>query len=361
MGKSFIMNKLIDKLILFIICIALLAQNQSDIYIVVPVISVIAASALLNFVDSAFSIAIFAAWCGVCILSPIFAFFLPLVCYDLFRSRWRWALFLATIPLSIAYTQFPLDQCIFIALFMTLAYLLRRHTEVLTHTKAEYLALRDSAKEFSMQLESKNKELLDKQDYEIHLATLNERNRIARDIHDNVGHILSNALLQTGALMATCTDDAIKPRLQTLRDTLSSGMDSIRCSVHNLHDESIDLFAEAQSLAEGFNFCEISLDYDVDSSPPQLVKYALLAVVKETLSNVIRHSNATRVNVTLREHPAFYQLVVRDNGTKTSPSGEGGIGLKNITQRVTSLGGQVNISAESGFTVFVSIPKEKAL
>jgi signal transduction histidine kinase len=361
MGKSFIMNKLIDKLILFIICIALLAQNQSDIYIVVPVISVIAASALLNFVDSAFSIAIFAAWCGVCILSPIFAFFLPLVCYDLFRSRWRWALFLAVIPLSIAYAQFPLDQCIFIALFMTLAYLLRRHTEILTHTQVEYLALRDSAKEFSMQLESKNKELLDKQDYDIHLATLNERNRIARDIHDNVGHILSNALLQTGALMATCTNDAMKLRLQTLRDTLSSGMDSIRCSVHNLHDESVDLYAETKSLADGFKFCEISLDYDVDSSPPQPVKYALLAVIKETLSNVIRHSSATRVNVTLREHPAFYQLVVRDNGAKTSPSSEGGIGLKNITQRVTSLGGQVNISAESGFTVFVSIPKEKAL
>jgi len=161
--------------------------------------------------------------------------------------------------------------------------------------------------------------------------------------------------------MATCADDAMKPRLQTLRDTLSSGMDSIRSSVHDLHDESVDLFAEAKSLTDGFKFCEISLDYDVDSSPPQPVKYALLAVVKEALSNIMRHSDATRVTVALHEHPAFYQLVVRDNGSKALPAGGGGIGLKNITQRVTALDGRVNISADGGFTVFVSIPKERAL
>jgi signal transduction histidine kinase len=65
------------------------------------------------------------------------------------------------------------------------------------------------------------------------------------------------------------------------------------------------------------------------------------------------------VKLTLREHPALYQLIVKDNGHKKETEGDG-IGLKNITQRVESLGGIVNISYDSGFTVFVSIPKEAA-
>lgn len=351
------MSKLIDKLILFIICLAVLAQYHTDIYIVVPVLCAVAASALLSFTENAVSAAVLIVWSGICLWLPHFTFFLPLICYDMFQSRWRWALLAAVIPLAAAYTHLPLDKTLFIALFIALSWLLKRRTEDLERTQREYLSLRDTAKEFSMRLENKNKELLDKQDYEIHLATLNERNRIARDIHDNIGHILSNTILQTGALMATCQDEALKERLSTLKDTLSQGMDSIRSSIHDLHDESVDLYAEVKALADGFKFCELSLDYDVDSSPPKAVKYALLAVVKEALSNVIRHSDATRVNVTLREHPAFYQLVIRDNGSKKTPAGDG-IGLKNIAQRVEAAGGRVNITSDDGFTVFVSIPKE---
>lgn len=354
------MSKLIDKLILFIICFAVLAQYHADIYIVVPVISAIAATALLSYVENTVSAAVLVVWCGVCLWQPTFSFFLPLVCYDLYLSRWRWFLLSAVVPLGAAYTALPPDRLIFILLFTALSYLLKRRTADLERTKTEYLALRDTTKEFSLRLEGKNKELLEKQDYEIHLATLNERNRIARDIHDNIGHLLSNSILQTGALMATCQDDALKERLKTLKATLAQGMDSIRSSIHDLHDESVDLYAETKALVDGFGFCGISLDYDVDSSPPKAVKYTLLAVVKEALSNIIRHSNATHVTVTVREHPAFYQLVVRDNGNQKAPQGDG-IGLKNISQRVESLNGRVNITSDGGFTVFVSIPKEKAI
>jgi signal transduction histidine kinase len=163
--------------------------------------------------------------------------------------------------------------------------------------------------------------------------------------------------LQTGALIAVCKDDELKQRLDTLKETLSEGMDSIRDSIHDLHDESVDLFSEANTLVKGFSFCGISLDYDVESNPERNVKYALLAVMKEALSNIIRHSDATQADITLREHPAFYQLVVHDNGHKKPPKGDG-IGLKNIVHRVEALDGRVNISSDNGFTVFVTIPKE---
>ncbi|OPY93231.1 MAG: Redox sensor histidine kinase response regulator DevS [Syntrophaceae bacterium PtaU1.Bin231] len=199
---------------------------------------------------------------------------------------------------------------------------------------------------------------MEKQDYEINLATLNERNRIARDIHDSIGHLLSNAILQTGAMMATSRDEATAGRLSVLKETLAASMEAVRTSIHNLHDESVDLYTEIKGLCDSFTFCGISLAFDMDSNPDKKVKYALLSVVKEALSNVIRHSDATQVTVTVTEHPALYQLVVRDNGTPKEPSGDG-IGLKNIRQRIESVGGLVNIGYDGGFSVFVSIPKAK--
>ena len=227
---------------------------------------------------------------------------------------------------------------------------------MLSKVRGEYVTLRDSTKEFSLQLERKNKELMEKQDYEIHLATLGERNRIARDIHDSVGHLLSNSILQTGALIATCADDGLRERLATLNKTLVTGMETVRSSIHDLYDESVDLYAEIKTLCDGFDFCAVTLEYDMDSNPDKNVKYTLIAVVKEALSNIIRHSDASLVAVAVREHPALYQLVVRDNGSKKSDTGEG-LGLNNIAQRVESLGGLSNIGYDNGFTVFVSIPK----
>ena len=58
-----------------------------------------------------------------------------------------------------------------------------------------------------------------RQDYEINLATLNERNRIARDIHDNVGHLLTRSILQIGALLTIYKDNTIKEGLNSIKDT----------------------------------------------------------------------------------------------------------------------------------------------
>jgi signal transduction histidine kinase len=197
---------------------------------------------------------------------------------------------------------------------------------------------------------------VDGRDYELHLARLSERNRIARDIHDSVGHVLSASLLQTGALLATCRDVEMAGRLRSLKETLTAGMEAVRESVDDLHDESVDLYAEFRGLCDGFDFCAIALVYDMDTQPDRTVKYTLLSVAREALSNVMRHSDATQVTVRATEHPAFYQLAVRDNGSRKERH-SGGIGLMSIEQRVGAAGGIVNIGYQNGFSVFVSIPK----
>lgn len=75
------------------------------------------------------------------------------------------------------------------------------------------------------------------------LQTLRERNRIAREIHDNVGHMLSRSILQMGALITIHKEEPLHGQLAGVGETLNQAMNSIRESVHDLHDESIDLRA----------------------------------------------------------------------------------------------------------------------
>jgi signal transduction histidine kinase len=351
------MDKYIDKISIFALCTVLCLEYRLDSYVVVPFIIVVILSALLSYVENErLNLAAILVFAAVSCFYPIFLFFIPVVCYDVFMTRYQAGTAAAAVPVIVAYPGVPLQFLALIVLFIGLSWLVRRRTALLGKNRREYIALRDTAKELSLSLESKNKELMDKQDYEIRLATLGERNRIARDIHDSVGHVLSNAILQTGALIATCTDEGEKARLCILKETLVSGMESVRMSVHDLHDESVDLFTEIRSLCESFDFCHVTLDFDLDSSPDKKVKYTLIAVLKEALSNIIRHSDATSATVALREHPALYQMAVKDNGSKKDVSGEG-IGLKNIAQRVESVGGHVHTGWDNGFLVFVSIPK----
>ena len=77
----------------------------------------------------------------------------------------------------------------------------------------------------------------------------------------------------------------------------------------------MDLESQLRQMIEGFTFCPVALTYEAGDMNVR-IKYCFLAVVREALSNVMRHSNATEAKVTVREHPAFYQLIIQDNGTR---------------------------------------------
>ncbi|MGI6344727.1 MAG: sensor histidine kinase [Bacillota bacterium] len=205
----------------------------------------------------------------------------------------------------------------------------------------------------------RNRDLLEKQGYEVRLATLNERNRIAREIHDQVGHLLSRSILQVGAMLVMPRAATEHKQLVALRDTLTQAMNSIRRSVHDLHEESVDLRMQLLALVDSFLFCPLRLDYRLESEPDQQIKYCFLAIVKEGLHNIARHSNASQASLTLLEHPAFYQLILQDNGSSTAAKSGEGLGLKNMAERVAALGGQFSAGQQDGFRVFVSVPKRR--
>jgi signal transduction histidine kinase len=196
---------------------------------------------------------------------------------------------------------------------------------------------------------------VEKQDDEIRLARLNERNRIAREIHDHVGHRLSSAFLQIGALL---TQSPGQPQLIALRETLNLAMDNIRSSVHNLYESSLDLDDQIEQLAANLTCCRVELNIHMQTDPEPKVKYALVAAIKEAFTNIAKHSDATLARLTLTEHPAFFQMIVSDNGGAASADFERGIGLRSISERVEALNGHFLIRTANGFEVFITIPKE---
>jgi len=233
-----------------------------------------------------------------------------------------------------------------------------------TELKQEFIINRDNSAELTIALKNKNRYLIEKQDNEIYLATLHERNRIAREIHDNVGHMLSRSILQIGAVLTINKDEALQPHLNGIKDTLDMAMTSIRTSVHDLHDESIDLNEAVKEIAakDMKNF-EVNIDYDMSNDVPRNIKYCFISVLKETASNINKHSNADKVNISLREHPAFFRLAVEDNGTicdkiDTVNFENNGIGLSNINDRVETFNGTLNINTSMGFRIVISIPKK---
>ncbi len=295
--------------------------------------------------------------------NPIFGIFLPLLFYEAassFPKTAHYILYPAIFLLAVF--SFRNEPPLYLALtflLFSIAQILCYKTKRLLQLQRDFRLLRDTSTEYHLLLQQKNKDLIERQDYEIHAAALRERNRIAREIHDNVGHMLSRSILQAGALLAINQQENLKEPLYALKDTLSHAMDYIRNSVHDLHDDSLDLRQAVSDMLSGFSGYQVHLNYDVNGFVPAPVKYCFVAIIRESLSNIARHSNATDVSVTLQSHPSLYRLTVADNGTNIHLSSSG-IGISNMQERVRNLNGNFSVSTDKGFVVFASVPRPKS-
>lgn len=228
--------------------------------------------------------------------------------------------------------------------------------------------IRDDSQERNILLDEKNRHLIEKQDQEIYVATLRERNRIARDIHDNVGHIITRTILQMGALMTIYKEEPVHGQLEAVKDNLDIAMNNIRNSVHDIHDEAVDLRQSIEEIIKPLDGkFQVKLDYDVSDTIPKEHKYAIIGIVKEAVTNIIKHSKNDNVDIFIREHPSLIQLMIYDYPEKTDDTldisskvySSDGIGISNIEDRVSRLNGYVSIDTKAGFKIFITLPRGK--
>lgn len=353
------MNRLLDKLAIALMCLIGLSMSESFAAPVAVFLVAIAASSTVQiFSDKRTAACIIVVWAALCGLMPLFFCTLPMMLYDALWEK-KWWLVLPAAAAFIRADELMHSQLMITAAGITVTVIIYMRVSGLEETVRKLTVLRDEITEKNMQLSNQNLHLAEAQDNEIHLATLRERNRIAREIHDNVGHMLTRSLLQSGALLVLNKDEALSEPLSSLRATLDNAMTSIRESVHDLHDESIDLKRIIEeSIRSVDGKFTVSFDCDVSENISGKIKLCIAGVVKEGLSNAAKHSDGNKIDIALREHPGFYQLSISDNG-KPQEINENGIGLKNMQDRTESVGGRISFTAsENGFRIFMSVPKK---
>jgi len=197
------------------------------------------------------------------------------------------------------------------------------------------------------------------------LATVKERNRLAREIHDSLGHYLTVVIVQIEAAMAVFEKDR-ESSLDVLRKAqglAQKGLADVRRSVGALRASP----AETRSLIDSLNTlideCRVSglpAEFRFLGTPRSLspsAELALYRAAQEALTNVRKHSHAHAATVTLNYSTESVWLKVHDDGIG-APELAKGFGLVGMHERVQNLGGEVRIAtaANQGFTLEVGIP-----
>lgn len=198
------------------------------------------------------------------------------------------------------------------------------------------------------------------------LATTKERNRLARDIHDSLGHYLTVINVQLEAAQTILDQDRDRglAALQKAQRLAQEGLREVRQSVKTLRESPFEgrLLPELLSpLLEACQAAGLTALLQVDGEPYPLaepVQMALYRAAQEGLTNVRKHAQAQRVEVTLSYEPDQVALTITDDGQGAAAANVG-FGLIGIEERVALLGGRVQIKTApgDGFHLHVTIPK----
>lgn len=370
------MRVLVDKGVLLCGCLLLaLLVGQAGTATVIWLIAAVTVAGLSMSADQRqWGIAVPAAYLLVGALSTDSVTGAPLVVYVLARlgalgtRHARMAVAAACIPFVAAVASRVRDTPVLaLALvFCALAARLALRTVQEEAARRSLHVVRDDLREKVLTLQDTNAQLLQAQDYELRAAALAERTRIAREIHDGVGHLLTRLLLQVKALQVVHREEpGVVADLATLDSGLDEALDSMRSSVHALSDDGEELATSLNLLGSRCGIESVSVDCSTDVEPPAAVARCVVAVVREALTNAARHGGARSARVAVTDYPAFWQVTVDNDGivpAEGEPAVDGrggsGLGLRSMTERVEALGGRVRITPRPRFTVFATIPKD---
>lgn len=376
------MNRLFDKSIVLACCIAAAMGLAVDARLVAAFCLGVIATSLAEVAQGErtrrASEAGSYAYVIMAVFVPSFMPFAPLAFYDIARRVHRervWpALGVATIFAFVLAADFragmlPARALLMTAILSVAATLLSLRTAQLEHEQQRMRRTRDELQERALALEARNRDLADRQDYEVELATLAERARIAREIHDNVGHQLTRASLQTEALRVVHADEpGVAADFADVKRTVDEALQLVRTSVHALNDNAVDLSVQLERIVEGARSDsgpQIELEVLAEHAPANVAN-CFAAVLREALSNAMRHACAQTVTVRCMEHPSFYQLIVTDDGAggvqANSRGAAEGMGLSSMRERIEALGGTFTAGPRAGaggWRVFATVPKQQ--
>jgi two-component system sensor histidine kinase UhpB len=191
-----------------------------------------------------------------------------------------------------------------------------------------------------------------------------ERQRVARELHDEVGQTLTGVMLQVEGLAAKIPEE-LRGQLDELRETARSGAEDVRRIVRRLRPEALEDLGLQSALAALANaFGEqtgIRVERRREPGPPLTDEQELVfyRVAQEALTNIARHAAATRVELHLKHADGGACLIVRDNGSGLAQAVQGSShGIRGMRERAMLIGAHLTINRppDGGTEVRLSLP-----
>jgi len=237
---------------------------------------------------------------------------------------------------------------------------------VFTNVAISERAARGEVERLAAELQAANQKLREYAAQVEELATTKERNRVAREIHDSLGHYLTviNVQLEAAQLLVPADPERAMTALRKAQSLAQEGLADVRRSVAALRAAptgSRPLPEAVAELVQETRAAGIVANLDVRGQPRELAPQAELTLYRaaqEALTNVRKHARASRADLTLDYgNGDRVRLVVEDNGVGAAEP-NGGFGLLGLRERAQLVGGQVVIRSApgEGFRVEVETP-----
>jgi signal transduction histidine kinase len=219
------------------------------------------------------------------------------------------------------------------------------------------------------ELELLTAELAQQRDLQAQAAVAVERGRIARELHDVVAHNVSMMVVQAGAADRVLEGDQpdVRRALAAIAGTGRETVDEMRLLLGVVRSDEGDGLspqpglADLDQLVSNVRSAGLHVDLRVEGERSPLspgVDLSAYRIVQEALTNVLKHTETARVEVTVRYANDAVQVEVCDDGRPREPTAGGGNGLIGMRERVAMLGGEFRAGArrDGGFAVFARLP-----
>jgi len=346
------------KLLFLIYIIALFAIHGEVPYLAVLVILLIIGVNVFKdrFYDTAYTtLASFILICVGIWIDRNFAFLLCIPLFDFTYQRAYYGVF----PVGLLGLYFAVESR-FPALILSmglcgiLAWVMEKAEEKESNYKHKF----DEERRLRYELELTKVKLLNSSKDIAHLTEVSERNRIAREIHDNVGHSIAGILIQLQAANKLFDRDEKRSQeiLKKSIENLTNALTLLRNTVHNIKPKETLGVEYLKSVINNFGFCPVDLKFYGNLgllAPSQLEILGL--IFKEALTNAAKHSKATIVNITIDINEKYTRLYIKDNGIGCDKLKEG-LGISGMKERVLNIGGTISISSNDGFLIVCLLP-----
>jgi signal transduction histidine kinase len=188
------------------------------------------------------------------------------------------------------------------------------------------------------------------------LTLSEERERLARDLHDTVIQRLFGAGLALQISLSSVLDDDVRSRINNVLDELDTTIKEIRTTIFEIDQEQAT-DASLQSRISSLTMevanrlgvhTDVKIEAGIDAAIGPHCAHHTIQALREILSNIVRHSNASAVEIKVSTKDNLIEVVVRDNGVGFTPNIGPGRGLRNLASRARELGGDCTINSEIG-------------